>query len=715
MIFLPGSPQPYAHQPRSIRGLSGGGRSSSGYPAEGSPSRRGVYEGAAARLEHAMSSAFEPPDTGEMRLNVPAPGSIWAAAPGSLTPQRQSATASAATYYGSAFGPGSPSHGGRGPSPHGVLVPYGVLRQPRSAAASSKRRSTRGNSGSAQRPSPAQAAQQAYVNQGRKPAGRPGVGPRARFPSNFPQRIADGSTGNAQVFTLGREGPPDLDGQMAGPAFGSALPHAEVSEPSHQLATAYEREPPPRQHGAQAARRQPASSRGWTASPAMAGGGVAAARRAGMPAAFNSAFNSPCGSPSAGSGGASDFRSAMAELDSLRLAAVDPRDEQRYARPQTAAGSIGGGWVGAAAGLGAARSAGGASVSPTAGGAAGGATGDEESAEDLKLRLSAAEAVMRKLYRRNNQLEEEARQKESLPQRPQTATARSTRETQAEDSDHAAPPAGDPADPLAGADEQALFLLQQKESDLQQMRDYTAQLQERLQSVAALQKETGHAQPGAATSDRAEAATAQYRDRYLRMRNDYRSLLKSRVGSIKKSTIMGRQSEQAVLLTQLDSALQEEADLHRRESQRLNEELYRQEKQSCDWHVERRILETRLAQMEGSIQQRDEIDGAIESKMAALFSRLQQLETTNLQLEQSNEELKSKVTPGGNTGAVGVADGAAGDGGRCGMNILEAEPGGGQVEPASYEEERMAGGPAAGGAMDRPAAPCVAAHSPAGL
>jgi hypothetical protein len=320
---------------------------------------------------------------------------------------------------------------------------------------------------------------------------------------------------------------------------------------------------------------------------------------------------------------------------------------------------------------------------------------------------------MRKLYRRNNQLEEEARQKESLPQ---TAAARSTPVAPAGDAEQGAPPAVDPIDPLAGADEQALFLLQQKESDLQQMREYTAQLQERLQSVAALQKETGHGQRGAATSDRAEVATAQYRDRYLRMRTDYRSLLKSRVGSIKKSTPVSRQSEQAMLLAQLDSALQEEADLHRRESQRLNEELYRQEKQSCDWHVERRILETRLAQIEGSIQQRDEIDGAIESKMAALFSRLQQLETTNLQLEQSNEELKSKVTPAGHASAEGVATGAAGDGdgGMGEAYRFEVEPSGGDAGPASCEQERMAGGPAAGGALasGQPAAPCANAKPP---
>lgn len=299
MIFLPGSPQPYAHQPRSIRGLSGGSRFSSGH-SDGSRSRRGVYEGAAARLEHAMSSAFEPPDTGEARLHEPAAASVWAAAPGSLTPQRQSSSASAAAYYGSSFGAGSPSNAGHGPSPHGVLVPYGVLRQPRSAAGSSKRRSSRGGSGSAQRPSPAQAAQQAYMTQSRKPPARTGAGPRARFPSNFPHRVADGSTDNAQVFTLDREGPPPLDSRAAGPAYGLEISHMEGPELAYQTASAYNRPPPPGQHNAQAGRRQPASSRGRTASPVMAGGGAAAARRAGMPAAFISAFDSPAVSPCKG-------------------------------------------------------------------------------------------------------------------------------------------------------------------------------------------------------------------------------------------------------------------------------------------------------------------------------------------------------------------------------------------------------------------------------
>ena len=526
-------------------------------------------------------------------------------------------------------------------------MPYGVLRAPRTSTAGGKRRSSRSTSSSgtpAQRSTHVHAAHQAYAVQSRsKPPPRQGGGPRARFPSNFPHRLADGSTDNAQVLTLDHGEPLDLEERLAGPSLSASLPHAEVSEPAYHLSSAYDQGARPRSHASHASKRLPQSSRGRAPSPSKAGGGMAAARRAGMPSAFASAFDSPSGSPLRNTAGAADFRSAMAELDSLRSAAVDPRDEARYARPQTAAGALGG-----------VRSAS-ADVTPGTAAAAAPSNegGDEESAEDLRLRLSAAEAVMRKLYRRNNQLEEEVRQKVQVPARPQTAAARSGSVAAEGDSASAA----DVVDPLAGADEQALFLLQQKEADLQQMRDYTAQLQERLQSVAALQMENGNEASGSGVSERVETANAEYRDRYLRMRNDYRSLLKSRVGSIKKATPISRQSEQAVLLSQLDAALQEEADLHRRESQRLNEELYRQEKRSCDWHVERRILETRLAEMEGSIKQRDEIDGAIEKKMAALFTRLQQLESANLQLEQTNEELMSKV--GASAGGNATPDGAA--------------------------------------------------------
>merc|ERR1719487_2425958 len=120
------------------------------------------------------------------------------------------------------------------------------------------------------------------------------------------------------------------------------------------------------------------------------------------------------------------------------------------------------------------------------------------------------------------------------------------------------------------------------------------------------------------------------------MRGEYRSLLRSRTDSVRRSGKLSSDKEHGVLIEQLDSALKEEAELHRKESQRLNEELYLQEKQSCDWYVEKRLLQDRLQALEGEIGQRDQLEGQINDKMVALFSRLKGLEDANLRLEQSN-------------------------------------------------------------------------------
>jgi len=259
--------------------------------------------------------------------------------------------------------------------------------------------------------------------------------------------------------------------------------------------------------------------------------------------------------------------------------------------------------------------------------------------DELRTRLSAAENTMRKLHRRNMKLQEDMtritlstadsqREPEPIAERPATAG-----ETQ---------PAAS-ANDIASADEQALYLLQQKEKELQAMRDYTAQLHDRLGSVAEMQRVQHSDHEKAAAAERAESANAEYRERYMRARHEYRQLLRSRVGSVKKSSVVAQAREQNVLMGQLDAALQEEANLHRLESQRLNEELYLQEKRECDWHVERRLLESKLSTMESEMKQRDDIDGEIENKMVHLFGRLKQLEDANLQLEQRNESLLERL------------------------------------------------------------------------
>merc|ERR1719478_1390674 len=129
----------------------------------------------------------------------------------------------------------------------------------------------------------------------------------------------------------------------------------------------------------------------------------------------------------------------------------------------------------------------------------------------------------------------------------------------------------------------------------------------------------------------------------MRMRGDYRNLLRSRTDSVRRSGRLSAEKEQGVLIEQLDTALKDEADLHRKESQRLNEELYLQEKKSCDWYVERRLLQDRLQALESEIGQRDQLEGQIDDKMLALFGRLKALEDQNLRLEQTNESLRQKA------------------------------------------------------------------------
>ena len=67
------------------------------------------------------------------------------------------------------------------------------------------------------------------------------------------------------------------------------------------------------------------------------------------------------------------------------------------------------------------------------------------------------------------------------------------------------------------------------------------------------------------------------------------------------------------------------------------------------------MLQDRLQALESEIGERDHLEGAIDDKMLALFSRLKALEDANLKLEASNEELKQKAgVQGEETSSGGV-------------------------------------------------------------
>ena len=66
----------------------------------------------------------------------------------------------------------------------------------------------------------------------------------------------------------------------------------------------------------------------------------------------------------------------------------------------------------------------------------------------------------------------------------------------------------------------------------------------------------------------------------------------------------------------------------------------------------------KLAAAEAQMAERDELEGAIEGKMLALFSRLKQLEDANLQLTTQNEELNARIEGGGSPVAANGGGGA---------------------------------------------------------
>ena len=327
---------------------------------------------------------------------------------------------------------------------------------------------------------------------------------------------------------------------------------------------------------------------------------------------------------------------AMNDLESLQgLVSSDSRDAWRFeqaARPTTAPGVWRGGGD-ASGGAGAAATAGGVHGAPQVlqiGSSSSGVGGDEpasslldassslqgrpstsggaavepETEAELRLRLASAESVMRKLYRKTNDLEERLSMSKAEQGSPSSrggggtgsvsASSPGGRSGGGEGSSGDGGQGGE-ADGGGGGGggggalttpaerEQALYLLQQKEADLQRMREYTSQLASRIEHMAAEQQKLTQARPSTAMNP--DARNDEYRERYMRMRGEYRQLLRSRTDSVRRSGRIAQAGEHGVLIEQLDAALKEEAELHRKESQRLNEELYLQEKRSCDWYA----------------------------------------------------------------------------------------------------------------------------------
>ena len=220
-------------------------------------------------------------------------------------------------------------------------------------------------------------------------------------------------------------------------------------------------------------------------------------------------------------------------------------------------------------------------------------------------------------------------------------------------------------DALGGVEgERALYPLQQKEADLQRMREYTSSLASRVEQLVKSRRSRGppgrRRRPPRARAPRTPSIAGHYpapRPRRVPGADAVEGRLAAGDGlchchrhrpppphllpsAAARDRVEGRE-QQALLARSSKARWPEEALVPPRREPAARRGALPAGK-ACDWRREA-AHGGEAAAAEAQMAERDELEGAIEGKMLALFSRLKQLEDANLQLTTQNEELNARI------------------------------------------------------------------------
>mmetsp|Transcript_11310 Transcript_11310/g.36128 ORF Transcript_11310/g.36128 Transcript_11310/m.36128 type:complete len:447 (+) Transcript_11310:3-1343(+) len=283
----------------------------------------------------------------------------------------------------------------------------------------------------------------------------------------------------------------------------------------------------------------------------------------------------------------------------------------------------------------------------------------------LQQRLSVAEQVMRKLYKQNQRLREKLkthgaeRASSAGPGRPSTAGSSLT---------VVAPPE-DLLAPLfesqRKAEEHLAFVLAERERTIEELRQRVAKLesefwsmklQQRQKLDAATQEMVGDLQRELET---AKADSRRFRTMYERLAKDHRKLVQKRMGVVTRTTVFSEHADAQAAHDQVSGLMQalrrRVTNLEREralEVTTLNSKLSEAERKTCDWYVEKRLLEDKVKGLSREVQRRDALEEKIEACVHALFQRLQQVEADNVALRHQLE--LATGTRVGSSGTDGV-------------------------------------------------------------
>jgi len=276
---------------------------------------------------------------------------------------------------------------------------------------------------------------------------------------------------------------------------------------------------------------------------------------------------------------------------------------------------------------------------------------DKKEQQDLALlqgRVEMSRSIMRKLYKKNVELEKENQLAKAAALREQekaaAATAALAAARQAPDSggdsggDHSSgtisgssgglglAAMGIGAPPAPGAPSIYATMVRERDKTIDDLRAAVATLK-RDQRASEGNKASSAAALSAADLQEVVSQSAQHFTKYKQIRADYRRLLTRRVETVRRAP--GASTEARKVVEELHHRLNREIQEREAEAAIYSARLYDTEQQQGDWYVERRLLEGRVERLGGEVAERDRLDAQIEACVAHLFERMRLLEKTN--------------------------------------------------------------------------------------
>ncbi|KAF0694183.1 Aste57867_14920 [Aphanomyces stellatus] len=247
-------------------------------------------------------------------------------------------------------------------------------------------------------------------------------------------------------------------------------------------------------------------------------------------------------------------------------------------------------------------------------------------------KLKIAEMVIRKLYKKNLELEKalgEAKKDMQVPATPFVATL-------------ATPPTVESVQEIESQKEDYLkYLAAEQDKTIQE-------LKRKIDELTNTPMEQGLTKPGKANSSavisrlqkrlqEAMGESTRQKSSYLKLKGDYKRLLLQRTRTISGNSEIDAHARE--LLALMERRLLKVEDEREQEMALYNMKLFETEQQNCDEYVAKRMLEQEIQKVTKDVKERDEIDDRIEKCMFGVFERLHQVEQENIKLREAHDKL----------------------------------------------------------------------------